>query len=229
MPRLAPVVVDAYCILPYRARELRSMAPSREDAWRNAKAVWAFKNGRRMAAKYGGRSLDEVIERMIFRFRSSPLADAAERTCWIPVPRSGASQKSRDPDADPYPCWTLANALAALGGEASAPLERLYPVKSKHNVQAGIDSLKYSGPLPVLPEVVLIDDVCTTGSAAMSCAVVLRQRGYKGRFSAFCAGYAVAAEDASKAHPNRIGWRLTWQPGMGERPRRELLGQWGEE
>lgn len=229
MPPLTSVLVDVYADVPYRPRELRDAAPQSEDAGRKVEAVWAFKNGRAMSRKYGGHRFVDLVGRLVLRCKESPLAAAAAETTWVPVPRSGVSQDSFDEDADPFPCWTLCQALAEkLGGRAVDALSRRSPLKTKHFVQPNLDSLRASKALSLSPRVVLVDDVLTTGCTLVACAAMLRERGHEGEFYSFCAGYTIDGHEADRAHPSYQAWRLSWQPGW-DRPRREPLEPWAKE
>ena len=221
------IALDVYCLIPYRTAALCRVAPEQENAPRNREIVFAFKNGRAMRRAYGGHSFHSLSARMVKACGESPLGGpAAAGTVWVPVPRSGASQPSTDPGSDPYPCWTLAKWLAArLGGGARQLLDRRSPPAGKRHVQAAIDTLELAEPLPSPARIVLVDDVCTSGSTLASCAAFLRDRGYQGTIAAFCVAYDVAQALADQVQPRKTTWRVTWSP---DRPRSttELVGPW---
>jgi hypothetical protein len=227
-PLRGTIVIDVYCLVPYRPPPLLEAAPAGEEAPRNVELVFAFKNGRAMRKRDGGRHpFAELLDRTVRACETSPLGAAASQTTWVPVPRSGASKKSFDPAGDQFPCWTLANALAKrVDGAASNLLTRPSPSRKKREVQANINSLRFSGPLPSTSRIVLLDDVYVTGCALVSCAAVLREKGYVGDIAAFCVGYDVAEDAAKKLHELKQWWRLSWRPGW-ERPKREPMGAWG--
>lgn len=224
----APISLDVYCLIPYRNRELCGMAPEGEKARRNREIGWAFKNGRAMSKAHRGRPFDALVGRIVRACNTSPLGKRASETLWVPVPRSGESKKSFDPNSDPYPCRTLAAEFAKwIGGSTHEIFNAQRSFRpEKHNTGAALESLKFDGPVPNEPVVILVDDTFVTGASLVACAKRLLTEGYRGKIDAFCVAYDIHRRNAKEQHPIKRCFRIDWSAGQ-RRPNETPLGLWG--
>jgi hypothetical protein len=221
------VLIDVFCLVPYRTESRCRMAPLPEPAFYNREIVFAFKNGRAVSPSHGGHSFKKLIRSIVTACQKSPLAERAKNCTWVPVPRSGVSKPSFDPGGDSYPCETLALEMAhRLGGKATKIFaDQRHFAPKKHDVLVGLESLAMSTELPSSEWLVLVDDTFVTGATLASCAIMLRDHGYGGEIAAFCVGYDVDPREASMAQVNKIRRQITWKSG-NVRPEVVRQGTW---
>ncbi len=225
------ITLKVFCLAPYRPQTRCKLAPLSEPAFFHREIVLAFKNGRAVHESQGGYSYKTLVRSIASACQESPLAQQAADALWVPVPRSGASEPSFDPQGDKYPCNTLAQQLASrIGGRA---IELLDPCRThrpkKHDVAAGIATLRLTRAVPAsTSNIYLIDDTFVTGATIVACAHVLREHGYRGEVAAFCVGYDVGSHEATMEHRRKVWREIQWTYGS-TRPQEVARGSWGPE
>ena len=205
-----------YSHYPYASKDKR-------DLYRRAVAfLWAFKNGRgyRHADKH--LSFTEIVMTLVERAKDCP---AFRQPCVaVPVPRSGSSRPSFEPDACEYPCWELAQKLATEFPHVQAvdvlgrshPVARASDTQGRVKIAAHLDSLVVNLPAELVQaKLVLVDDLITKGTQLMACYRALQQAGHKGEVEAFCVSQTVAPNATNEQQlpylRHLVRWRTEWE------------------
>ena len=216
----------AYSHYPYAPKD------DREVYKRDVSFLRAFKNGRRYGYRDERLDFDGVVRKIAETARLCP---AFSEPCFVvPVPRSGSSRESFQPDACEYPCAALAKALAATLSNVRVAelLSRVQPVTrasdtpGRVTIAQHLESLAVEMPAELAQaKLVLVDDIVTKGTQLAACVRALRQAGHKGPIEAFCVSQTVAPNPTGEQQLPFLRHHISWREG-DDHARRVERGQW---
>lgn len=193
--------------------------------------IYAFKNGKPYNSEHSFENVLKVVTRAI---ESCPFISGLSPVV-LPVPRSGKSQPSTDPNASEFPCRDLAARLCESNWdwEYSESLNRTVAIEpssvsQERSVERHLNSMNFELPDRLKERhILLLDDIMASGCQLMACKALLRKAGHIGPVSAFVVGQVISPYGHGESDlKDRQIHKLTWFTG-NRRPRREDLGVWG--
>lgn len=204
--------IAGYSSFPY------ARAPETKLEQRAKPFNWSFKNGRGCPPK--APTFADVLRIIVADVARCP-AFAAPRVL-VPIPRSGSSRTSFDPDGYTWPCEQLAHAIAEAGGDHAPTLllergtrvrrssdepERVSVAEHVASLRVRVDPQHRSTPL------VLLDDLLVKGTQTIACVLALRAAGYTGSIEAYFVHQAVAPHPTSEQRRRGQVHRIVWTDG----------------
>lgn len=191
--------IVAYSVFPYLSKnsENNGINVSKREL-RARECFYAFKNGRgTLPTDSLEFSFESMLEFLVDDAKRCPAF--RHQASLLPVPRSGKSADSYEPDSSLYPCLDLSKELQAAGLGCSEDL--LYRSQPRVPSSSGSGNRRpkfgeelASHQLFALPQydrVVLIDDSITKGTTMAVAAEVLRRAGYLGEIIGFSVAQTV--------------------------------------
>ena len=191
---------------------------------------WNFKNGRTDVTPSCASTIHQVAADALQcpAFQNSPVV--------VPIPRSGNSKPSRDPNGDPYPVRTLCGELARNGAASSSEelLTRAHPLPSssssstRSTMGEQIGSLKAEFQWELVDSpIVLVDDSITQGTQFAAAATVLRNAGYEGGICGFFVTQTVPPSLDPSTRQMYLSHQVKWNPAwLNTQPTRDDLDPW---
>ena len=193
---------------------------------------WAFKNGRGYDERKSP-TFPDVVRGIV---RGVDVCPAFSKpSVLVPIPRSGSSRVSFQPDACAWPVLELAQALVAGGHRVELLLDRPVPIRRSSD---GVDRVSVEEhatsvrtriePGLLAARIVLLDDLLVRGTQAIACMLALRRSGYTGVIESYFVHQSVAPHPTPDQRKPFLRHRLLWEEGQ-RLARRLEAGFWREQ